>query len=245
MEKIYDTIIWGASLRGLEKALELQKQGDDVLVVNKFGFPGGHLTEALSCLTGDGFFTGNSFRERLISRLSELNFGVVSKQNNELILHPEAVKRASWEEIASNGLQVIFHLTPLQVNQNGEITELTVFGREGTITLRTHQLLDLSDNRLLTGLEGQPSYQDSIRINCFFKGMNREMENYFGFQRVAKTNVGYYVVFQRDGVKWEEVERQFNKTLDELAVESWKKFGIRMLIMPVYPELVLNEQARK
>ncbi|HKL37863.1 MAG TPA: FAD-dependent oxidoreductase [Bacteroidales bacterium] len=245
MEKIYDTIIWGASLRGLEKALELQKQGNDVLVVNKFGFPGGNLTEALSCLTGDGFFTGSSFRERLRARLSELNFGVVSNQNNELILHPEAVKRASWEQITANGLQVIFHLTPLQVNKNGEITELTVFGREGTFTLRTHELLDLSDNRLLTGLEGQPSYQDRIRINCFFKDMNPEMENHFGFQRVEETSVGYFAVFQKDQVHWADVERHFNITLDELAVEGWKKFGVRMLIMPVYPELVLKEQARK
>lgn len=244
MKKIYDAIIWGASLSGLEKALELQKQEKDVLVLNRFGFPGGNFTEALSCLADDVFFSDNTFRQRLRSRLSQLNFGVVYNQNDELILHPEAVKRAAWEEITTNGLQVIFHLTPLHVDRNEETSELTVFGREGTFTFNAREVLDYSDNRLLTGLEGQPLYRDRIRINCFFKDMNREMENHFGFQRVEETSVGYFAVFQKDGVPWEDVERQFNRTLDELAVEGWKKFGVRMMIMPVYPELVLNEKTR-
>lgn len=244
MKKIYDVLIWGASLSGLEKAVELQEQGKEVLVLNKFGFPGGNFTEALSCLTDDVFFSGDPFRERVRSSVSELNFGVVYNQNNELILHPEAVKRAAWEEITANGLQVIFHLTPLHMVRNGEMTELTVFGREGTFALKAREVLDYSDNRWLTGLEGQPWYQDRIRINCFFRDMNREMEDHFGFQRVAETSVGCFAVFEKNGVHWEDVERQFNRTLDELAVNGWKKFGIRMLIMPVYPELMWNEQTK-
>jgi hypothetical protein len=242
MDKIYDTIIWGASLAGLEKALELKEKGQDVLVLNKFGFPGGNITEALSCLVDKNSLSGSSFRERLRSRVSELNFGMIYSHDNELILHPETLKRAAWEEIKTSKLPVIFHLTPLQVDRDNETTSLRVFGREGTFTLNARELLDYSDNRFLSGLENQTDYQDQIRINCFFKNMNPEMENRFGFQRVVETSVGYYAVYQKEGVPWGDIEKQFNKSLDELSVEGWKKYGVRMLIMPVYPELVFNEK---
>lgn len=245
MDKIYDTIIWGASLAGLEKALELKEKGQEVLVLNKFGFPGGNITEALSCLVDENSFAGSAFRERLYSRVSQLNFGVIHSQANELILHPESVKRAAWEEITTNNLPVIFHLTPLQFDRSKEKTSLKVFGREGTFTLNARELLDYSDNRFLSGLETQSDYQDEIRINCFFKDMNREMEHHFGFRHVVKTSVGYYAVYQKSGIPWGDIEKHFNKSLDELSVEGWKKYGIRMLIMPVYPELVFNQKGGK
>jgi hypothetical protein len=245
MDKIYDTIIWGASLAGLEKALELKEKGQEVLVVNKFGFPGGNITEALSCLMDEKDFEGSSLRKRLRSRVSELNFGVINSNNNELILHPETVKRAAWEEITFSNLPVIFHLTPLQIDRGKETSSLRVFGRKGTFTLNARALLDYSDNRFLSGLEEQSGYQDQIRINCFFKDMNRDMEEHFGFRRVVETSVGYYAVYQKKGVPWGDIEKHFNKSLDELAVEGWKQYGIRMLIMPVYPELVFNKNGDK
>jgi hypothetical protein len=246
MKKIYDTIIWGASPAGLKKAIELKSRGRDVVLLNKFGFPGGNLTEALSCyVTPDGR-SSDPFMEELVRRTEKLRFGVIYNRRDERVLHPEAVKRAAWDTITSHDIPVIFHLTPLRIEEDNEKTEITLFGREGTLTLNAGELLDLSDNCYLGHFKGEDlRYQGSIRINCFFKDMKPEMEKYFGFEKVLKTDVGAFAVFKQREVLWDDIEKRFNEVLDQLAVEGWKKFGVRMLIMPVYPELILEKRDQK
>mgnify|MGYP000692202841 CR=1 FL=1 len=241
MPKIYDTIIWGASLNGLEKAVRLQKAGRDVLILNKFGFPGGNFTEALSCLSDSSEFADPPFRQDFKKRVEALNFGVLYEQNQQVLMHPEALKRVGWDIIKDNGLQVIFHLTPLKIQEDDEKVDFTVFGREGAFTFSTRELLDMSDNRFLSAFRDQPDrYNNQIRINCFFKDLTPEMEDYFGFETVLETRAGHFTRFVQSGVAWDDIEQQFNRALDELALGAWKKFGVRMLIMPVYPELALK-----
>jgi len=242
MTHSYDVIIWGASLEGMEKALELNDQGLKVLLLNKFGFPGGNATEALTCLYNSGWFSGNPFRKSLLRRIYEQNYGVIYNQDSQLVVHPEAVKRAAWEVIAEGKLEVLFHVTPLKVDEGHDSAVLTVFGREGMFTLKARELRDFSDNQMLVPFRDWPlEYHNRIRMNCFFRDMTPAMEQHFAFERVVQTDVGYYTVFQKDDVPWHAIERQFNKSLDELAVEGWKNFGVRMLIMPVYPELVMKQ----
>jgi len=243
MKKTYDTIIWGASPAVLKKAIELKDQGRDVVLLNKFGFPGGNLTEALSCYVAPDALSSDPLMEELVRGVEKLRFGVIYNHQNVRVLHPEAVKRVAWKTITSHDIPVIFHLTPLRIEQGREKTEITLFGREGTVTLNTGELLDLSDNCFLGHFgEEDLRYQGSIRINCFFKDMNPEMEEYFGFEKVLKTDVGAFAVFQQREVLWDDIEKRFNESLDQLAVEGWKKFGVRMLIMPVYPELILEKR---
>ncbi len=52
----YKNIVYGASIKGIVKSIELMQEGNSVLLLNKFGFTGGSITEALRLLIAKDLF---------------------------------------------------------------------------------------------------------------------------------------------------------------------------------------------
>ena len=239
MKDTYDTIIWGPSLGGIKTAIELQQEGRKVLLAGKFGFPGGKATESLSCLFSSGYFNDDGILSRFLKLVEGLKYGILYRNDQWILMHPEAVKRVCWQLLEENKTELLFHVIPLGF-QTGHPMRMDVFGREGKFTLEARQILDMSDDRNLNNLNGGHEDYDIV-INSFFHDPLPAHFPGFSIIRSIQTPIGQYVSVSLKNVPSKEIERTFNRELDRLSIESWKKHQARILMVPVYPEVKQEE----
>jgi hypothetical protein len=235
MNKKYDTIIWGPSLEGIKKTIELKQEGKDVLLAGKFGFPGGNATESLSCLFSAGYFDDDGILSEFLKLVEGLKYGILYRNAQWILMHPEAVKRVCWQLLDENNIELLFHVIHLEL-KNGNPMRMDVFGREGKFSLEARQILDMSDDRNLENLKGETGSRDMI-INSFFHDPLPARFPGFRIIRSIKTPIGQYVSISLKNIPSKEIERTFNRELDRLSKESWKKHQARILMVPVYPEV--------
>jgi hypothetical protein len=235
MNKQYDIIIWGPSLEGIKKAIELKQEGKNVLLAGKFGFPGGKATESLSCLFSAGYFNDDGILSRFLKLVEDLKYGILYRNAQWILIHPEAIKRVCWLLLEENNIELLFHVIPLGL-ETGNTMRMDVFGREGKFTLEAAQILDMSDDHNLDHLKGETGSRDMI-INSFFHDPLPATFPGFRIIRSIQTPIGQYVSISLKNVPSKEIERTFNRELDRLSKESWKKHQARILMVPVYPEV--------
>ena len=236
MTKIYDTIIWGASLGGIKQAIELKEKGQKVLLCGRFGFPGGKATESLASLYAADEFTANEFHIDFLTRAEKLKHGVLFRNRQWILMHPEAVKRVCWQLIEQHDLELLFHVTPLSILHDGELMDFELFGREGKIKLTAGNIIDLSDDQKLRYMDGHAVNQNLL-INAFFTGGLPFDLPGFNTTRRFETPIGTYVSHSAKNVAYGDVEKIFNRELDRLSKEPWRKHKARILMVPVYPEI--------
>jgi hypothetical protein len=236
MDHFFDTIIWGPSLEGIKTAVELKQQGQKVLLAGKFGFPGGKTTESLASLFNSEWVCETAFYLHFLNRVNKQRYGVLYQNQQWLLMHPEAIKRACWEILNEQGIELLFHVVPLEVRKDSDLHDLRVFGREGEIGLTAGQLLDFSDDQLISKKKGKEEINDLI-INAFFKGSLPFDMPGFNITRRFETAIGTYISSSVKSVAYAELEKTFNRELDRLSKESWKKYNARILMIPVFPEI--------
>lgn len=236
MSNIYDTIIWGPSLAGISKATELKNSGQKVLLAGKFGFPGGKSSEALSSLLSLSVLKADPLQNKMLIKARQMKNAILFENQQWVMFHPEALKRLCWETINEHDIEILFHIIPLALHQGSQST-MEAFGREGKFNLQAIEISDLSDDRYLDNLKGTSTRKNLI-INCFFS--DPIPPDFPGFQIIRRfeTPIGQYVSISVKNVESREIERTFNRELDRLSIESWKKYQARILMMPVYPEIL-------
>ena len=236
MDHFFDTIIWGPSLEGIKKAIELKQDGQKVLLTGKFGFPGGKTTESLASLFMTEQFDETVFYRHLLKKVQQQQYGVLFRNQQWLLMHPEAIKRACWETLNENDVQLLFHVVPLEVRKEADLYDMRLFGREGEIELTAGQVLDTSDDQLISNMSGGAGHYDMV-INAFFKGSLPFDMPGFNITRRFETAIGTYISCSVKNVTYAELESTFNRELDRLSKETWRKYASRILMIPVFPEV--------
>ncbi len=236
MDHFFDTIIWGPSLEGIKKAIELKQNGKKVLLTGKFGFPGGKTTESLASLFTNEKLDEADFHKNLLKKVQQQRFGILFRNQQWLLMHPEAIKRACWETLDENNIELLFHVVPLEVSKDADLYDMRLFGREGEIELTAGHVIDASDEQLLSKMKGKAGNHD-LTLNAFFKGSLPYDMPGFNITRRFETAIGTYVSSSVKNVAYPELERVFNRELDRLSKESWKKYNARILMIPVFPEI--------
>lgn len=239
-KKIYDTLIWGPSLEGIKKAVELKRAGKNVLLAGKFGFPGGKASESLASLFNRSYFEDKGILAEFLEICRQLKFGILFENQQWILLHPEAVKRAGWQMLNQVQTELLFHVMPLgMINQPADYT-LEVFGREGKIKLIAKQIIDMSDDQFLDTLKNKGKRNKTLAINAFFSGTLPADFPGFHIKRRFETPIGQYFSVAVKNVPPQDIENTFNRELDRLSKESWKKHGVRILMVPIYPEIMVE-----
>lgn len=237
-QKKYDTLIWGPSLEGIKTAVELKKAGKDVMLAGKFGFPGGKASESLASLFNRSYFEDEGVMAEFLDICRQLKFGILFENQQWILLHPEAVKRAGWQLLNRVQVELLFHVMPLGMISQPAAYTLEVFGREGKIELHAKEIIDMSDDLFLDTLQNKHKGNKTLIINGFFFGTLPPDFPGFHIKRRFETPIGQYFSVAVKNVPPQDIENTFNRELDRLSKESWKKHGVRILMVPVYPEIV-------
>lgn len=234
MKQVFDSIIYGASVEGIEKALELKQKGKSVLLLNRYGFPGGACTEALSCWRERKKVDENPFFGKLKEQIGVVNNGILAENHFFVIFHPEAIKRVLWQIIEQNKLDYLAHVSPLAVNIRTH--KLSVLGKEGVIEFEAANFYDFSNDGMLQSLLEPNAFKYlNLEINAFFtKNLPFQMHGFHVLKQI-ETPMGQYFSFSVKQVNVADVEEVFNRELDRLIREAWNKHHIRPLLTPVAP----------
>lgn len=236
MHRIYDHIIWGASAQGVSLAIELSQQGLSVLLLNKFGFPGGKVTESLSCFFSKSESSFGTLDEKLIESLRKLKFGVLFENEQFFLVHPEAFKRALWEKIDQFKIECLFHVLPIGIDV-GIQRELRLFGRQGQIKVSGIEVHDVSDDKMLFTFLSKKKEKQGVMIHCFVNGELPVKLPGFNVFRRFYTPIGLYISLVLRNIDLDQIDLVFNAELNRFARFIWENYGARLMMIPVKPEV--------
>jgi hypothetical protein len=238
MQTHYDYIIWGASVKGIAKAISLKAEGKKVLLTNPFGFPGGKIAESLSCIFPKEAMDDGGELSLIKTSLRKQQYGLVELDDNEVLVYPEAAKRACWEVIEDNELEILFHLTPIQVSESEKGKQFEVFGREGTFVLNAGEVIDCSDNQSLENIgAGETGKQAWFNVNLFLTKPVSMSDKTLSISMQADTEIGQFISTFHYTDDIGNLDNSFNRVLNVITQTVWEKYGSRVLVLPVNPEL--------
>lgn len=145
--KVFDFAIYGGSIKGVLTAAYLSKKNYSVILINKYGFLGGAISENLVILQ-------NIENVNLI----ELNDIFYKNNSNKKIINPEKLKFNLQDIILSANVQPLFHVSPLSIQDN----KINLIGKDGLLTVYANKIFDCSDNFYLEYLQGNIVYNKGI-----------------------------------------------------------------------------------
>lgn len=147
-DKKFDFAIYGGSVKGILTACILAKKNYKILLINKYGFLGGAISENLNILQNLNSIEFNK---------SLLNFDSLFYNSNNLsqkFINPEQLKFELQDLLLNYAIEPLFHVTPISATQN----EINLVGKEGILTVKANKVIDCSDNLYLDFLNKNVSY---------------------------------------------------------------------------------------
>ncbi|MGE5353782.1 MAG: FAD-dependent oxidoreductase [Acidobacteriota bacterium] len=195
--KRYDIVVYGATVAGIVYALNKKGEGKNVLLINRYGFPGGSITSALNCLQRLKEPEQEGFYEQFISSLKNYKGGILYSDESRVLLNPEAVKTVLLELLVASGIDMLFHVSPLNSLSRGEdLLELDLIGKDGIIKVIASSIVDFSENFLFSFIYGNfLPRENSTKINLFTTmPLDDGFLKYEGISNYVKLNDGRYWV---------------------------------------------------
>lgn len=223
----YDYIILGATMPGAVFAAAKARAGHSVLLTNRYGFPGGDITEQLVCL--------QDIPRMDDGPLSALFRAVTDDALSATVVNPESVKYGLQEYLETSGVDLCFHLLPYRINieESGTLA-VSWLAKEGTLTIRARKMLDATDALEAAQLVALPVTLGEHRINLIVSTARDETFLSFGSIRHA--------VRLKDGRYWISLHvRAENELFGESAAhelqeefrEVLERSGARIQLLPL------------
>ncbi|MCR4417615.1 MAG: FAD-dependent oxidoreductase [Ignavibacteria bacterium] len=142
----YDVIIYPANLSGVVASIFLKKNFKKVLLLNRYGFFGGSITESLNLLQRKPVedYDRDKVLNSILKRVKEFNEGILFEDDQYILFNPEVVKYVLQKVCEENEIELLFHITPYQVNFTEDLINIIVIGKEGEINFTTSKMFDFS-----------------------------------------------------------------------------------------------------
>ncbi len=173
IKEFYDYIIYGAGYKGITLAEKLSEMGADVLLLNRYGFPGGDITEALDLIAPA--ITDHPFLEKIKIYPS----GFFYEDKDKIILNPEVVKILLLKRIIDSKLDTLFHIHPWKIESSPDSFGVSIAAREGNRIINSKILIDTSsESELLKPIlpAGDKSFSLSLNLLINRKNMNGNIQ---------------------------------------------------------------------
>ena len=238
----YDCVIYGASVAGILLALQRASTGHTVLVLNPYGFPGGSITESLSCLQQWPKAAAPHARA-LFDQLAADPYATVYDGPEGHVLNPEVIKFTLQHALEASSVAILFHVKARQLTLTPDgLSMLSVIGKEGEFTVRARTVVDASDAGHLARLVGNPGRLTGARLCVFTSPVpavaDAEIRAFPGVQQAVCLPDGrYWLALGLPAAAPTTVENQANDLLDTLTA-TLAPHGARLQIVPAETQLL-------
>ncbi|AII50813.1 FAD-dependent oxidoreductase [Hymenobacter sp. APR13] len=239
----YDYVVYGASVGGILLALHYAAAGYDVLVLNAYGFPGGSVTESLSCLQQRPEAATPHARQ-LFGPLLANPYALVHEGPEGCVLNPEVLKISLQHALEASSVALLFHVKARALapaDADGYAT-LSLIGKEGEFIVRARRVFDATDAGHLTRLVRRTGQLTGARL-CVFTSPVPEaaaatIQALAGLQQAVRLSDGrYWLALGLPAAHPTFVETTANDMLDTLTA-ALAPLQARLQIVPAETQLL-------
>lgn len=206
----FDSVVYSAGFTGIVAALKLKEIGENVLLLNRYGFFGGTLTESLNLLQKNpvNFIQKESISSKIIDDLFGEKNLILFESAEYIIFNPEVIKFVFQRMAVEHKLNLLFHVIPVSVDYINDEVKLIVFGREGEIEIKTKKIYDFSNDFTFASLISPHSREFvESRINFITLPLEKEILDDDHFIQLIRLNDGrYWISYNLDASNLFEVE---------------------------------------
>ncbi len=179
----YDYIVYGASIKGIVRSISLKNEGNSVLLLNKFGFTGGAITESLRLLIDKNYLKNldDPIESKIYKRILDENYSILGETDYEYVLNPEVVKIILLQFIELYEIEHLFHIVPSSIT----INQVELIAKEGLLAFEFENFIDESDEKLLNQLMNK----EVKNIKRFYNIIVTKPENlsFLNFDKIVKS----------------------------------------------------------
>lgn len=235
----FDTVIYSASISGVIASIVLKNKGHKVLLLNRYGFFGGTITESLNLLQKKIELDQKTYTQKILNRISEFNEGFLFKDHKLILFNPEVVKYVLQKFCEENEIELLFHITPYRIHFTNESIKVTLIGKEGEINLSTSRLIDLSTEFTLAPLIDKKSRNFlNARINFISLPVNEPDLDKIS-RKIKLKDQRWWISINLDTQNLLEVEDIATQTLDKVD-ELLRQNKSRIQIVPAQSHLIFS-----
>lgn len=241
-KNFYDVVVIGANVPGVFFAIEQKKLGYNVLLVNKYGFPGGYLTESLSLLQiieNEDLFP---VLKEWISKMTEEK-GFLFRASTTYVFDPESVKISLLKLLKEYEIDLLFHVFPRGMGiEKKQDNKLALWGKEGAIEIRCSYLFDATENFIMN-----PLFEEGENIPVEYKTnlittevMREKLTDLEGYENLFQLSDGRcYIQFPFAPEQKDFYETYAQKKLDK-AAKYLKKNNCRIQVVSPQSEVIYD-----
>ncbi len=238
----FDSIIYSANFAGVVAASILKLKNQHVLLLNRYGFFGGTITESLNLFQRKIYKNSDNsaLTHKILKEISNDKDGILYENDIHLIFNPEVVKYALQKIVEENKIELLFHITPYKVEYENEQIRLSVFGREGIIKLNCKYLFDFSTEFTFAPLIDISSRTfDSAFVNFITLPVNNEkvFDNVFIKKKLKDDR--WWISVKNEADNLFEIEESAQNIFDRFDDQLRKHKG-RIQIVPAQSNLIFN-----
>lgn len=238
----FDTLIYSANFSGVLAALILKSKKKKVLLLNRYGFFGGTVTESLNLYQKklSSSFENSILAEKILKRIYSDRDGLLFENDTHLIFNPEVVKYILQKICEENEIELLFHITPTEIKFEEDSIRLKVFGREGEINLGCKQIFDFSTETTFAPLIEKTSRSF---LGSFVNFITLPVENEFilddAYQKIKLRDNRWWISIKHINVNLLNVEEISQSDFDRYD-EQLRANGSRIQIVPAQSNLIFD-----
>jgi len=155
-------------LNTAKQTTNLASKNKKVVLLNKYGFTGGLLTESFDCYQKYDMQSTSEIFNKFFYDLVNRRRSILFDDGKYLIINPESIKLSLQALIEEYEIETLFHINPFRIKkQKGDIYIIDLIAREGIISFSSHNLIDTTDNYTLHSLLNRKPEISEVKYNFF------------------------------------------------------------------------------
>ncbi len=238
----YDYILYSGSVAGVVISTNLKRKGYSVLLLNRYGFCGGTITESLNLhqrMTCD-LIKKDSITSFIIEKLINSKESYIFMDYNYFVLNPEFLKYELQRILVENGVDSLFHIITKKIEKNENGFVVTVYGREGDIKLNAKKIIDASSDFSFYSCLS-PSDRELVRgfVNIITTPVKDSSIFDNAYKKILLNDKRWWVSYEIEVNNLFEIEIQSQCILDEINKKLLEQ-NSRIQLVPAQSNLIFK-----